>query len=349
MNRDNDKDHCMEREDERNNDKYYCMERKIEPEPFPHTEVRTKRPDNASLWDLSDDLLNWLAWEYAGPDEWPWVFRGVKNYDYALKSKLDRIIDKRSKFGTAHNPSEIDRRAAEDYLLSQFKKAAHHFTEASTVPNNRLEWLALMQHYGAPTRLLDFTRSSYVACYFALEEITFTKECKKEEAEKETEKQKESVIEDCAIWAVDIDWLIENSFRRVRGRLRGYAKDSLLDSDTVAEKFDKLLVQNRKPLVLPVVPPRSNPRLLVQQGLFLCPSLAESSFEENLRSYKDARDMNDHVYKIVIPGRIRTEVLSELRLMNISRANLFPGLEGYASSLAHELEYRSSDEIKRLR
>ena len=37
--------------------------------------------------------------------------------------------------------------------------------------DNRLEWLALMQHYGAPTRLLDFTRSPYVACFFALEEL----------------------------------------------------------------------------------------------------------------------------------------------------------------------------------
>ena len=42
------------------------------------------------------------------------------------------------------------------------------------VPANRLEWLALMQHYGTPTRLLDFTRSPYVACYFALEELPRT-------------------------------------------------------------------------------------------------------------------------------------------------------------------------------
>ena len=72
--------------------------------------------------------------------------------------------------------------------------------------------------------------------------------------------------------------------------------------------FDELLAKQHEHLVLPVVPPRSNPRLLVQQGLFLCPSLAESGFEENLMSYKDARDIDDHVYKIVIPGRIRTAI-----------------------------------------
>src|SRR5438093_2893211 len=33
-----------------------------------------------------------------------------------------------------------------------------------------LEWLALMQHYGAPTRLLDFTYSFWIALFFAFEE-----------------------------------------------------------------------------------------------------------------------------------------------------------------------------------
>lgn len=311
-------------------------------EPFPHTEVRTRRPADADPWDLSDDLLNWLAWEYAGPDDWYWIFRGVKKHFYPLKSALDRRMEDRSKFGSAHNYSQIDRQAAEDYLLSQFKKAAHHFTESSTMPDNTLESLALMQHYGAPTRLLDFTRSPYVACFFALEESTK----KKPDV---TAKKVAPELEDCAIWAVNTLWLIENGFRRVRGSLLGYTKDSLLDSEIVADKFDKLLVQNREPLVLPVVPPRSNPRLLVQQGLFLCPSLAENCFEQNFASYQEDEDMDEHVYKIVIQGRIRTEVLSELRLMNISRASLFPGLDGYASSLGHELEYRSSSEIKRLR
>ena len=105
---------------------------------------------------------------------------------------------------------------------------------------------------------------------------------------------------------------------------------------------------NQKRLVLPIVPPRSNPRLLAQQGLFLCPSKVKAGFERNLASYSDY-NMAEHVFKIIVEGRIRTELLSELRLMNISQATLFPELQGYAKSLAHELEYGSSDQIKRVR
>src|SRR5208283_2656280 len=130
--------------------------------PFPHTRI-TKEPPDLDPDKVWDRLVNFLAWRYT--DDEKWVFRGVRRESYELRSALDRGIDKREH-------SHIGQQTAEDYLLKQFKRAAHHFLEASMVPgkDDRLEWLALMQHYGAPTRLLDFTRSPYVACFFAMEE-----------------------------------------------------------------------------------------------------------------------------------------------------------------------------------
>jgi hypothetical protein len=311
--------------DKHENDKKYVMRRTVmRAPPFPHTEVRSRRPPDADPGTLADDLLNWLAWEFVGPEEWYWIFRGVRKQSYPLESTLDRTIGSRGK------GEYVERQIAEDYLISRFKKAAHHFIEASMVPDNTLEWLALMQHYGAPTRLLDFTRSSYVACFFALE--------------------KRSDTAPSAIWAIDADWLVANSSDRISNDLPGYKENSLLDSEFMAKNFDEIFKKHHTSLVLPITPIRLNRRLLVQQGLFLCPGIAEGGIEKNLLSYNDGtQDMHDHVLKIIIEKRIRTAVLFELSLMNISGASLFQDLEGYASSLGLELEYRSTDEMKRSR
>lgn len=57
-----------------------------------------------------------------------------------------------------------------EYLLTrEFRLRAHHYLTDLPDDADYLEWWSLMRHYGAPTRLLDWTYSIYVATYFALE------------------------------------------------------------------------------------------------------------------------------------------------------------------------------------
>jgi hypothetical protein len=51
----------------------------------------------------------------------------------------------------------------------------------------------------------------------------------------------------------------------------------------------------------------------------------------------DADSPERHVVKVVIPNKLRAFILSELKYMNITRASLFPGIDGFAQSLAHEI------------
>jgi hypothetical protein len=56
--------------------------------------------------------------------------------------------------------------------LRIFQKKAHLFLTHIPERSDTFQWLALMQHHGAPTRLLDFTWSRHVAAFFALERTT---------------------------------------------------------------------------------------------------------------------------------------------------------------------------------
>ncbi len=104
-------------------------------------------------------------------------------------------------------------------------------------------------------------------------------------------------------------------------------------------------IQQAPPIdfVCTVKPRRTHPRLIAQQGVFLCQGNLEKSFAENLRGFAPY-GIHDNVMKIMIPHEWRKEIMADLRLMNITRASLFPGLDGFAQSLKSQLASELSEE-----
>src|SRR6185312_17389274 len=89
------------------------------------------------------------------------IYRGHADADWFLQSSLERVV---GKAWSAESAMKF-----EDYSLDVFTSKFHLYDNENLRPESKLAWLSIMQHYGVPTRLLDFTSSPYVALYFALE------------------------------------------------------------------------------------------------------------------------------------------------------------------------------------
>jgi hypothetical protein len=210
-------------------------------------------------------------------------------------------------------------RSAEVDLLVEFQRRAHHYPETTPALDEVVDWLALMQHYGAPTRLLDWTYAPYVALYFALEDA--------------------SSKSDSALWAIELDWLIESSQTALRKHEPELA--SITDFRARCEYINRMVLAETNPnIVILANPFRMNQRLTAQQGTFLCSlSHIEEFYFSLLRMMASpATPAKPVVRKLLIMPEARIGLLKELKRTNITGASLFPGLDGFARSLRVNLE-----------
>lgn len=207
-------------------------------------------------------------------------------------------------------------------LLRRFQRQFHHFGVSAPNDEDIMEWLTVMQHYGAPTRLLDWTHSFFAGLFFAVEEA----------------------CGECAVWALDVDWLsgrIQQKFPHVWKHVGDDKTRPCPERDINARKFEtyKSVFMQKERFVIMMNSFRLNDRLVIQQGTFLCPGDITISFEDNLMGLLGdsgpGTDFDGKLAKIIVQddSDLRTDIVQKLHRMNMNRATLFPGLDGFAKSL----------------
>lgn len=264
-----------------------------------------------------------------------WAFRGQSDESWNLTTKFEREANK-----YRCDPYWFKNR--EDIILKDFKRKAHFYIQNLPDPENYVEWLSLIQHYGGPTRLLDFTYSYYVAAFFAMETSSA----------------------DSAIWAVS-HYKLFNKLSKIND-YNLFEKERTYEAiiDRTSHWANTVIARRENKDIIYVVEPfMQRERISAQQGLFLFPGNIEKSFEHNLCSLFEF-DFNDlstknaidiklseidqidfsdvSIIKIVIPYNLHSKALNDLSKMNVTATTLFPGLDGFARSLSfrfRQLDY----------
>jgi len=91
------------------------------------------------------------------------IYRGVPKSSYELIPSVGRLLPTYEKNGLSKKDLLRDERIS----FNEFYE--HSIALTDKIPRNKWEVLALAQHHGLPTRLLDWTRNVLVALYFAVE------------------------------------------------------------------------------------------------------------------------------------------------------------------------------------
>lgn len=229
-----------------------------------------------------------------------WAFRGQADASWPLLSALPRRL-------LQHNVPRDQWHQREERAIRIFRRKAHVYLPDKSMLDDDLRCLAMMQHHGAPTRLLDFTKSPFVAAFFALE--------------KSRGPAAVYALNTPGIWAARPDF------------------DPSLTRDAIDPRvpgnFERYFAINKLPVVWFGEPKEMDRRLVAQSGLLVVPGVLDKPLDMLLDQYLHGQAL---VERVLIGPEVRAQAMHELYRMNITQATLFPDLEGLARSIAYELE-----------
>ncbi|MEP7342510.1 MAG: FRG domain-containing protein, partial [Acidobacteriota bacterium] len=255
-------------------------------------------------------------------------FRGQVNHDrfWRLEPSLFRQLKNRK--DDLPRSFEIEQDARKE-----FESQVHLHMNPSALPDpgDWLGWWALMQHYGAPTRLLNWTASPYVAAYFAVESGDDT---------------------DGLMWVLN-DWALADRMRKeysddwgkwMHSRNRPSNNWSKL---ATSFKWKRFFDEEASPQIFFFQPNKKSPRVVAQQGWLSTSLNLFVDYETTIANLFD-KHRNDHKNnalgwdtepwkywncRIVIPKEVKREFLRRLQMMNITANALFPGVDGLGKSV----------------
>lgn len=232
------------------------------------------------------------------------AFRGQSNSGWPLRSSLLRLMtDEFPKLGL----KSLERQATEHFAA----RAANYSFAPDRDHKDWLAWWPLMRHHGAPTRLLDWTRSPYVAAYFAVENL--------------------KADEDGAVYLVHIEEVNKATIEATG--------TTLPDSQFIEETWDDY--KNPPHFIKFITPYPMTARMTAQQGMYSICKSPLMDHDEAISNMLPEKRRDEYFKRVIIPGRRKHGFAQHLQYMNITAGSLFPGTDGLGREIkefiAHQI------------
>lgn len=243
------------------------------------------------------------------------VFRGQADAEWDLQSTLERILGEKWSAEKA--------RKFEDRSLDEFKSKYHIYSGTEHIPKSKLSWLSVMQHYGVPTRLIDFTTSPYIALYFALEAYDpFSKK-------------------NLAIFAIDYTSLMEKSLQYIQSKDNKFQETRFSLHGKRDQVFDEVVDRYSYDIAWITEPIEMNVRIDRQSGTFLISGNLEKTINSII---SDPIYESTSIIKFNISYLLYEGIYVALRKMSINSKSIYGDLSGLAKSIKMELHAYTTDQ-----
>lgn len=258
----------------------------------------------AEVLRVRDD---WKKKAKRGFDWQPW-FRGESKGEIptALQPKLYRSKAKVGRLLYDEQEMRLDFRRCGMQLVTEWQ------------PENKWEWYFVMQHYGAPTRLLDWSDGALVALYFAVRNCAGQRK-------------------DAAVYMLDPWWLNERVFKTLPIRRKDRPTGVALADWDEAEAYlpDEFESNHLGPgMPLAIDPGHVSRRLAAQRSRFTIFGREKDGLKEL------GADKNASVMCIPVRAASFHDIQRELKIGGISESTIFPDLEGFGRELNGAWEWR---------
>lgn len=251
------------------------------------------------------------------------IYRGQGNY-------ADKILPGILRWKKTDNGASTTQYSQMEFnVLSDFISEACRFIK--DVPTgDTVAWLEIAQHFGVPTRLLDFTENPLVALYFACSDLQDT----------------QALV--CVLNEPQYNKIFFNESHLIEPVKSQSIVAKIIDDEIVQRDYS--LHNNANYMEYPWIykPYYYEERMNLQSSIFMLWGADQRALNEFMcpHNYMSDADQVENketgvICDILIPGNMKRDLIAQLDLYGINEKMIYPGLDGVGRYIRQKYSYKA--------